>query len=175
MSTFTLAALREALRHMEWADETLWRAVIAHPPAATDTRLRDVLVHLHGVQRAFLGMWKGQVALPPAPESFPDLAAIHAWARAYYADLEAWLGTVTETELTRIIEMPWLAQYEEQLGRRFQRPSLAETMFQIASHSTYHRGQVNARLREIGGEPALVDYIAWVWFGKPVASPEAQA
>jgi hypothetical protein len=26
---------------------------------------------------------------------------------------------------------------------------------------------VNARLREMGGELPLVDFIAWVWFGKP--------
>jgi uncharacterized damage-inducible protein DinB len=42
-------------------------------------------------------------------------------------------------------------------------------MFQVTSHSTHHRGQVNARLRALGGEPPLVDYIAWVWFGKPAA------
>ena len=36
-------------------------------------------------------------------------------------------------------------------------------------HSTYHRGQVNVRLRELGGEPQLVDFIAWVWEGKPRA------
>jgi uncharacterized damage-inducible protein DinB len=45
-------------------------------------------------------------------------------------------------------------------------------------HSTYHRGQVNARLRELGIEPPLTDYIAWIWFGRPEAewpalSPQA--
>ena len=34
-------------------------------------------------------------------------------------------------------------------------------------HSTYHRGQINTRFRELGGEPAMVDFIAWVWLGKP--------
>lgn len=33
--------------------------------------------------------------------------------------------------------------------------------------ATYHRGQVNTWLRELGLEPPLVDFIAWVWFGKP--------
>jgi uncharacterized damage-inducible protein DinB len=46
-------------------------------------------------------------------------------------------------------------------------------MIQVATHSTYHRGQVNARLREVGGEPPLVDYIAWIWFGRP--APEWSA
>ena len=63
--------------------------------------------------------------------------------------------------------MPWVATYEAKLGRTFSTPTLGETMLQVASHSTYHRGQVNARLREVGGEPPLVDYIAWIWFGRP--------
>ena len=63
--------------------------------------------------------------------------------------------------------MPWVKSFEAQLGRTFSTPTLGETMFQVTSHSTYHRGQVNARLREIGGEPPLVDYIAWIWFGRP--------
>ena len=31
-------------------------------------------------------------------------------------------------------------------------------------------GQINARLREIGGEPPLVDYIAWIWLGRPTVN-----
>ncbi|HLG57803.1 MAG TPA: hypothetical protein VI485_20835 [Vicinamibacterales bacterium] len=37
----------------------------------------------------------------------------------------------------------------------------------MTSHSTYRRGQVNERFREVGGEPPLVDDIAWIWFGRP--------
>jgi len=37
-------------------------------------------------------------------------------------------------------------------------------------HSTHHRGQVNARLRELGGEPPLADFIVWLWWGRPAAS-----
>jgi uncharacterized damage-inducible protein DinB len=63
--------------------------------------------------------------------------------------------------------MPWVKSFEAQLGRTFSTPTLGETIFQVTSHSTYHRGQVNARLREVGGNPPLVDYIAWIWFGRP--------
>jgi uncharacterized damage-inducible protein DinB len=63
--------------------------------------------------------------------------------------------------------MPFVAEQEKRLGTKFAEPTLAQTIFQVTSHSTYHRGQVNARLREVGAEPPLVDYIAWVWFGKP--------
>ena len=65
------------------------------------------------------------------------------------------------------VSMPWVKAFEAQLGRTLSTPTLGETIFQVTSHSTYHRGQVNARLREVGGEPPLVDYIAWIWFGRP--------
>jgi uncharacterized damage-inducible protein DinB len=43
----------------------------------------------------------------------------------------------------------------------------ADAMYQVVSHSSYHRGQVNTRIRKIGGEPPLTDFIAWIWRGKP--------
>jgi uncharacterized damage-inducible protein DinB len=152
---------------MEWADATIWRAALAHPPAVSDPRLRDLLLHLHGVQRAFLTMWTDAPLAFPKAVDFPDIAAVQSWSQPYYAALAAFVATVDDASLTRTVEMPWLGEFERSSGRRFVRPSLAETMFQVTSHSTYHRGQVNARLREVGGEPPLVDYIAWVWFGKP--------
>jgi uncharacterized damage-inducible protein DinB len=154
---------------MEWADALVWRAALAHPPAATDVRLRNLLLHLHGVQRAFLATWTSQPLALPRPDDFPDIAAVQSWSHPYYAELAALLGTIEELHLSRPIVMPWIVEFEQRTGRHFETPSLAETIFQVTSHSTYHRGQVNARLREIGGEPPLADYIAWVWFGKPGA------
>jgi uncharacterized damage-inducible protein DinB len=165
---FTLDALREMLRHMEWADATVWRAVMAHPASAEDTRMRELLMHVHAVQRAFLEMGMDRELTPP-PAAAPELATIHERSRAYYVELAAWLDTLRERDLARVIEMPWLSQYEQQTGQSFARPTLGEALMQVTSHSTYHRGQVNARLREIGGEPPLVDYVAWIWFGKPPA------
>jgi uncharacterized damage-inducible protein DinB len=69
--------------------------------------------------------------------------------------------------LKDVVEMPWARTLEARIGRSVTMPTLGETIQQVASHSTYHRGQINARLRDVGGEPPLVDYIAWIWFGRP--------
>jgi uncharacterized damage-inducible protein DinB len=167
MATFTLDGLRELLHHMEWADSVVWRATLAHPAAVADPRLRDLMLHLHGVQRAFLTMWTSQPLVFAKRDDFSDIAAVHSWSQPYYGELSSFLATIDEAGLSRTIDMPWLAEFEQRTGRRFEKPTLAETMFQVTSHSTYHRGQVNARFREVGGEPPLVDYIAWVWFGRP--------
>jgi uncharacterized damage-inducible protein DinB len=56
---------------------------------------------------------------------------------------------------------------EQRLGRRPEPTTIGETALQVVFHSTYHRGQINARLRTVGVESSLVDYIAWVWLGRP--------
>jgi uncharacterized damage-inducible protein DinB len=168
MANVPLDTLRELMLHMEWADACVWRALLPHPAAVRDPRVRDLLLHLHGVQRAFLVMWKGQSLDPTVvTAAASDLIALEPLVRAYYRDLHATVASFDDTTLRRPIVTPGLKHYEQQMGRRFETPTLAETMLQVASHSTYHRGQVNARLREVGGEPPLVDYIAWIWFGRP--------
>lgn len=174
MAALPLDTLRELMRHMEWADASVWRALLAHPPALQDERLRTLLFHLHGVQRAFLAIWTG-TPLDPASSVAPagGLAAREPDVRAYYQELHPVVAALDDAALHRPIVMPGLEPYEQQMGRRFEAPTLAETILQVASHSTHHRGQVNARLREIGGEPPLVDYIAWIWFARP--APEWSA
>ena len=166
----SIEALRELTQPMEWADATVWRSVLAHDRARKDQRLRELLTHLHLVQRLFLMVWRNEPLLPIRSfGEFKELAELRDRATSSYPDARAYLDTLDAEALTRPILMPFVAEQEKRLGTTFHIPSLAETIFQVTSHSTYHRGQVNARLREIGGEPPLVDYIAWIWTGKPAA------
>lgn len=154
---------------MEWADGEVWRAVLAHDAARQDGRLRQLLTHLHLVQQLFLRVWRQQ-SLESAmrtPADFPDLRQLRAWSLPYYPDVGTFVDGLDDAALAKGVTMPWVEAYQARLGRTFSTPTLGETIFQVTSHSNYHRGQVNARLRETGGEPPLVDYIAWVWFGRP--------
>ena len=170
MTSFSLDALGDLARHMEWADATVWRSVLAHDAARTDQRLRDLLVHLHLVQRLFLMVWRDESLLSLKSFSqFDALIELQRRAASYYPDLRQFLTSLDATGLTRPIRMPFVAEQERKLGTTFPSPTLAETIVQVASHSTYHRGQVNARLREVGGTPPLVDYIAWLYFRRPDA------
>jgi uncharacterized damage-inducible protein DinB len=171
--TMPLDVLRDLYRHMEWADAAVWRAALAHPPAARDARLRNLILHLHTVQRAFLLVWTQEELTFPDDGQFPDIGSIREWTYPVYARATRFLDSVTAAALERPVVMPWAAQLATRLGRTPDDPTLAETIFQVTSHSTYHRGQVNARLRELGAEPPLVDFIAWVWFGRP--EPDWQA
>jgi uncharacterized damage-inducible protein DinB len=165
---FSLPLVQELLRYTEWADAAVWRAVLATPAAGRDDTIRNYLVHIHMVQRAFLSAWKGEPPTFTSGSEFVDLEAVRAWGRPYYAEVGGFLA-VLGADTDRPMKMPWVDQYEQHVGRTFATSSIGETIYQVVSHSTYHRGQVNARLRAVGGEPPLVDYIAWTWFGKPEA------
>jgi len=168
METDSIDLLRQLIRHMEWADAEVWRAVMAHEPAGQDQRLRDLLTHLHVVQRLFLIVWKNQpFDKSLAVRQFATAADLRNWAQTYYAEANAFLEGVDESSLKGDVVMPFVKAMEAKVGRTFATTTLGETIVQVSSHSTYHRGQVNARLREVGGRPPLVDYIAWIWFGRP--------
>lgn len=157
---------QELFRHMEWADSVVWAAVLAHAEAVDNAALRDRLHHLHMVQQAFLRVWRGDHTRTQAP-TFEDSASLLAWARSYYAEANGYLSNLGEQDLDQPLAVPWARMVESRLGRKAEVTSLGETLLQVAMHSTYHRGQVNMHLRQLGAEPPLTDFIAWLWLGKP--------
>lgn len=163
-----LKDLNDLYRHMEWADASVWRAVMASEAARSDAKLREWLYHVHMVQRAFLRVWHGETKFTPFP-TFEDLEALREWGRTYYPELYDHLKTWTEDDLSKTLNVPWASRLTRPLGREAADTTLGQTAQQAAMHSLYHRGQINARLRELGGEPPLVDNIAWLWLGRPEA------
>lgn len=166
--SFAIGTLRELFQHMEWADAEVWRAVSRFQAADADARLRDLLLHMHNVQRAFVGLWTG-TPVERHPEGLDTLDAIRRWAQPTYPNALRFFETVELSRLEEPLVVPWIKWFEKSTGRTAETPSIDETAFQVTSHSTYHRGQINARLKELGAEPPNVDYIAWIWRGRPQA------
>lgn len=161
--------IQDQFRHMEWADACVWRAVKSSEAAMADERMRRRLHHLHAVQRAFLGVWRNEPVDFAAGTSLGPLELM-AWGRDYHREALQIVAAFSEPELDRPIVLPWTGWIKERIGKEPQAPTLGETALQVTSHSTHHRGQVTAALRTLGVEPPLVDFIAWIWLGKPVAT-----
>ena len=159
-------SLTDLYRHMEWADATVWAVVLASEKARADQQLRDYLYHLHLVQRAFLRTWRGEPHETPYP-TFNDAQSLMQWGRTYYGEAMAYLRTLNDEKASGPMPLPWASMVEQRLGRAPDATTTGETVLQVVLHSLYHRGQVNARLRSVGVEPPLVDYIAWIWLGRP--------
>jgi uncharacterized damage-inducible protein DinB len=162
-----LDTIRDLFRHMEWADAVVWRAVVASDAAQGDEKLREWLHHIHRVQKAFLGLWTGGELERMEIE---DLSGLRRIGTQLHVDIGVVLATLTEERLDAPLPIPWAQRFADHFGRAAEIPTIGETFLQVSLHSTYHRGQVNARLRALGTEPPLTDYIAWIWLGRP--SPE---
>ena len=164
-----IESLLDLCDHMAWADAEVWTAVLACDQACESAKLRDTLQHLHTTQRVYLRIWRGEPMDAPLPQ-FEKTSALLVWARAHSGEVRAYVESLTEAQLREPIPETWAQRVEGFLGRARTMPTLGDTVLQVPLHSLYHRGQANARLRELGGTPPLVDHIAWVWFGRPAAS-----
>jgi uncharacterized damage-inducible protein DinB len=168
-----LADCRALLSHAEWADALVWKAALAS--GGEDDELRAKLHHLHLVQWAYLHIWRAEQVRPRELSTFPTLAGIRGWAREYYRELPSYLGALSDPDLGSEVRIPWADRLVQRFGRA--RPTtLAESVLQVALHSSYHRGQVVRRLRELDVEAPVSDFLAWIWLDRPEADwgePEA--
>jgi uncharacterized damage-inducible protein DinB len=150
--------------HQAWADAEHWRAIGAHRGARDDKAIRDRLHHIALVQRAFLWL-VGERQAPFAVtnvEEFQSFEALRTYAREHHERLAPFVAAVGDARLAESIDVPWFKDPPLRL-------TVAQALMQGALHSQHHRGQNATRLREVGGEPPMVDYIAWLWKGRPAA------
>jgi len=157
---------RDLLTHMEWADAETWRAVRDLPAAQTDERLRWLFHHSHLVQSIYLQAWRGDPFALTELKTYPDLTSIHAWSRPYYPSVAAFAESIDESRFAQPVTFPWSQMIVEKFGKELP-ATMSESALQVFMHTSYHRGQISTRIREIGGEPPLIDFLYWVWAGKP--------
>src|SRR2546423_974843 len=120
-----LSLLRELYDHMAWADAVVWRAALAHAPAAGDASLRDKFAHIHMVQRAFLSVWRGKG--PEFRDSFGSLGEIAQWGREYHDGVRSHLAGIDDAALARTMELPWAARLSARFGRAPAATTLRDT------------------------------------------------
>lgn len=151
----------ELLAHCEWANAVFFHAW-GKSPARDQEELRRRLGHIVGVQQGFLSTLKGEAAGGPPdgpPASYDDLKAR---AQTCHRELSDYVAALDATELLRQVRIPWFGEPPCVI-------SVAEALVQVAMHAQHHRGQCMTRLKDFGGEPKNVDWIIWLWKGKPQA------
>ncbi len=164
---YSVELIRDFYTHMEWADGEVWRAVGDLDPDLSDEFLHRVAHHLHATQQAFMNYWAGRNVMPPDASQFSTLEDIRSNARPFYEEATVFLTSLEDSDLERAAVVPWAKYITRLIDREPEPTMLGQTLFQVAMHSAYHRGQINRRLRELGAEPPLVDYIVWIWQGRP--------
>ena len=159
--------------HMEWADSLIWKSVLATDAAREDRTVMERLHHIHMVQRIYLRMWQGAPDRGRELDSFQDLQEVLTWAREYYHDLRQFRESIDAEILSKPVEFPWAGELVKWFGEA-RSATGGETVIQVAMHTSHHRGQLCTMIRQLGGEPPLVDFVGWLWMGKPDASWSAE-
>jgi uncharacterized damage-inducible protein DinB len=159
--------LVEMARYMAWADGSVWKAVHANTVAAADTKVGDTLHHIHLVQHLFHQAWSGTTLALRDRSEFSTLDDLEAWGRDAHRNVRSFVEGATVSDLDREFRMPWAVRFEEAAKQPAQAHTLGESVLQVVLHTQHHRGQICSRLRELGGEPPTVDFIVWLWGGRP--------
>ncbi len=115
--------------------------------------LRDTLVHTAGAEWIWCERWNGRFPRAfPTPEQFADLGAVREYWRGVERNVRSFVGSVTESALLQRLT------YTNLTGVQWTYP-LWQTMFHLANHGTYHRGQVTTLLRQLGAKAVAVDFL----------------
>ena len=153
-------------RHQSWADAEYWRAFGKCPTATHDEAIRNRLHHLHLVQRAFWSIVEGNDRSTfemTTPQDFGSISALREYGERSSCMLAEFIERVADDRLSARVQLPW---FEKDPPFSI---TVAEALMQAVMHSQWHRGQNATRLRELGGEPPLMDLIIWYWKDRPAA------
>ena len=140
------------LAYDDWANRHVLRAMRQVLP------LEDRILALYGHIIAAETIWLDRITgNQKDPQNvWPDypLESMGDLANEIYEKWGVLLDKITEEDLQKSIE------YKNLKGEPFSQ-QVGDIIAHVFNHSTYHRGQINQRLRATGGEPAITDYIVF--------------
>jgi uncharacterized damage-inducible protein DinB len=166
----TPAEGRLLLAYNAWANRRLLGAAGALPGSLSERDLgtshgsvSGTLRHIAWGEWLWLGRWQGAVPGGSDPRDAGSLTALgRRWAEIEREQIGYVSGARTE-DLERSIT------YENPPGTPWTYP-LKEMVRHVVNHSTYHRGQVTALLRQLGHPPDPTDYLVYFDQGTPGAT-----
>jgi uncharacterized damage-inducible protein DinB len=154
-----LEHLRDLLAHAEWANAMFFHAW-GKSPARDHEEMRRRVAHIVGVQDGFLHMLRGEPTGRPPDGPPPSFDELRTWARKSHAGLRSFVESLDAAALERKVRITWFPDPPPEV-------TPADALVQVAMHTQHHRGQLMTRLKDFGGEPKNVDWIIWLWKGKP--------
>jgi uncharacterized damage-inducible protein DinB len=164
----TLALFRDFARFTEWADAVVFASIRSWPEAGLDELLLSRMRHNHLVQKVFLDVIERRPFDPEETRAL-GMAALEQFTRNVHRGFAVYHDLLAPEALDVPVELPWSRMIGEKLGFEVHVTTLGDLLVQVFVHTAYHRGQVNARLRELCLDPPMTDFIAWAWAGKPAA------
>ncbi len=150
--------IRQLFDYNSWANSRSLNAAaklsaeqFTRPMGSSFSSVRDTLAHIYGAEWIWLERFQGRSpsALPNVNQ-FPDVESLRETWRELEGRIQAFVAGVTQADLAREME------YKTLKFGVYKNP-LWQSMLHVINHGTYHRGQVTTLLRQLGGEPILLD------------------
>jgi uncharacterized damage-inducible protein DinB len=145
-----------------WATNRVFESLAPLPeePYRKDLRashggIHGTLTHLVGAEKLWLSRWIGK----------PELTLIQAGEISGLSALkEIWEDVASRTArfVARLDDEKASSQFEYTTTEGKRHTSVYwQTLQHLVNHSTYHRGQIAALMRQVGAEPVGTDLIAF--------------
>ncbi len=136
------------------AAATLVPELLTRDLAVSHRSVWGTLQHIAWGEWLWLGRWRIHTPTGLNPQGCRDLAALRTrWAEIEREQLE-FLQRLTAPDLKRPVT------YDNPPGTRWTY-DLGHMLQHLVNHSTYHRGQVAAMLRQLGTIPPATDYLVY--------------
>lgn len=148
--------LIELYQHQAWADAEHWKVFDAHPNALEDEIIRKRIHHIYQAQKAFLLICQKKVLDRQLLTEIQNMSVLKNKIEANHKEAIEFIKNISDEQLGEMVNIPWFKDPPVNI-------TVEQALMQAAMHSQHHRAQNAARMRELGIEPPLTDYIVWLW------------
>jgi uncharacterized damage-inducible protein DinB len=154
--------LRTLYGYDAWAHARTFAALRALPSGVLDAvapssfpTIRATLAHMVSAEWIWLQRWLGANPTAPPPWHTGSLDELEAALAEVSATRDAFLATLTESDLVRPCTYRTLA------GAEFTN-ALGGLMQHVVNHGSYHRGQLATQMRQLGHTPPTLDLLLYL-------------
>ncbi len=148
MKTF----FKSLLNYNQWANESVLNSVISGK--ISDEKMLSILNHIISAQILWYDRISGRGDNLIRPwHQFP----LEKLSGEFLNNTNQWLKLLSSAD-----EYFWNKEfaYKNSIGDSF-KSSYTDVFTHVINHSSYHRGQIALRMRELGFNPVLTDYIVY--------------
>jgi uncharacterized damage-inducible protein DinB len=154
---------KDLMFYQEWADAVFLKIWERTPNAIDDSEMLKRWEHVVLVQNAFHDVLRNnETQLPKSDRPLPGLVELKTFCKNNHEQLKKLISELNQSDLERAVEIRWFPD----------RPAVltpAEALMQVLLHTQHHRAQNLTRLQALGGKRIVIDWISWIWKGKPEA------
>ncbi|CAM3544622.1 MULTISPECIES: DinB family protein [Saccharibacillus] len=146
-----MSIIRDLFRHLDWANQTMLDTLRQQEVGGKPLILFSHLLH---AERVWLARLEGTDSSRFAIWSDVEMSYCAELMERNARDFAALLDDPAASDPARVVA------YANSRGTTFTN-TVGDILTHVALHGQYHRGQINARLREDGHNPVNVDYITF--------------